>query len=131
MKRLSLLAAVLALGGCVNLSGALKEDPSADQFYTLDTRYYRFCRGETSDCQELTSIVSVRAQLKPIEQAYGRKIQGPNYPTDLARMILTPPDGSYQSEAMGDDGRYFRIPINPHTDTVWHTLDKAYQSIYR
>lgn len=131
MKRLSLLAAVLALGGCVNLSGALKEAPSADQFYTLDTRYYRFCRGETSDCQELTSIVSVRAQLKPIEQAYGRKIQGPNYPTDLARMILTPPDGSYQSEAMGADGRYFRIPINPHTDTVWHTLDKAYQSIYR
>ncbi len=131
MKRLSLLAAVLALGGCVNLSGALKEDPTADQFYTLDTRYYRFCRGETRDCQDLTSIVSVRAQLKPIERIYGRQIQGPNYPTDLARMILNPPDGSYTSTAIGDDGRYFRLPINRHTDTVWETIDQAYHSIYR
>lgn len=131
MKRLSLLAAVLALGGCVNLSGALKEDPTADEFYTLDTRYYRLCRGETSRCQDLTSIVSVRAQLRPIEQAYGHKIQGPNYPTDLARMILTPPDGSYASEAVGSDGRYFRVPVNRHTKTVWDTLDKAYHSIYR
>ncbi len=131
MKRLSLLAAMLALGGCVNLSGALKEDPTADQFYTLDTRYYRFCRGATANCQDLTSIVSVRAQLKPIEQVYGRKIQGPNYPTNLARMILTPPDGSYSSEAIGTDGRYFRVPINLHTDTVWHTVDKAYSSIYQ
>lgn len=131
MKRLSLLASVLALGGCVNLSGALKEDPTADQFYTLDTRYYRFCRGETVDCQDLTSIVSVRAQLKPIEQIYGRTIQGPNYPTDLARMILTPPDGSYSSKALGTDGRYYRVPVNRHTNTVWETIHKAYYSIYR
>ncbi|MBR9827923.1 MAG: hypothetical protein GYB41_04675 [Oceanospirillales bacterium] len=131
MKRLSLLAAVLALGGCVNLSGALKEDPTADQFYTLDTRYYRFCRGETANCQDLTSIVSVRAQLAPIEKVYGRTISGPNYPTDLARMILTPPDGSYTSTPMDSDGRYFRIPINTHTDTVWTTIDNAYNSIYR
>lgn len=131
MKRLSLLTAVLALAGCVNFSGALKEDPDADAFYTLDTRYYRFCRGKTPDCQDLTSIVSVRAQLVPIELIYGRKIMGPNYPIDLARMILSPPDGSYTTQAMGSDGRYFRVPVNTHTNTVWTTVDQAYTSIYR
>ncbi|MBV0932486.1 hypothetical protein [Marinobacterium weihaiense] len=131
MKRLSLLTAALALGGCVNLSGALKDDSGADAYYTLDTRYYRFCRGMTPNCQDLTSIVSVRAQLRPIEHIYGRAVQGPNYPTDLARMIIDPPDGSYTTEAMGSDGRYIRVPINRHTDTVWNTLDSAYDSIYR
>lgn len=131
MKRLSLLAAVLALGGCVNLSGALKEDPSVDSFYTLDTRYYRFCRGETSRCQDLTLIVAVRAQMKPVETLYGRPLKGPNYPADLARLILNPPDGHYRSEPVGADGRYFRVPVNHHTDTVWDTLEQAYDSIYQ
>ncbi|MBA4502823.1 hypothetical protein [Marinobacterium marinum] len=131
MKRLGLLAAMLALGGCVNLSGALKEAPGVNEFYTLDTRYYLFCQGESARCQDLTAIVSVRSQLKPIEQIYGRSVQGPNYPTDLARMILTPPDNSYISTAVDSENRYFRVPVNRHTRTVWETLDKAYHSIYQ
>jgi len=125
------VAAALLLGGCVNLSEALKEDPTADQFYILDTRYFQFCQGETRRCQELTSIVSVRYKLGPIEAAYGARIKGPNYPASLARLILTPPDDSYQAEPVDTENRYYRIPVNSKTDTVWNTLDAAYDSIYQ
>ncbi len=132
MKQLLLpAAAALLLGGCINLSGALKEDPTADQFYVLDTRYFQFCKGETRRCQELTSIVSVRYKLGPIEETYGERIKGPNYPASLAKLILTPPDGSYSSEAVDAERRYYRVPVNSKTDTVWNTLEAAYGSIYQ
>ncbi len=132
MKQLLLpAAAALLLGGCVNLSGALKEDPTADQFYVLDTRYFQFCKGKTHRCQELTSIVSVRYKLGPIEESYGERIKGPNYPASLAKLILTPPDGSYSSEAVDAEKRYYRVPVNSKTNTVWNTLEAAYRSIYQ
>lgn len=132
MKQLLLPAAMaLLLGGCVNLSESLKEDPTADQFYVMDTRYFQFCKGETRRCQELTSIVSVRYKLGPIEEAYGERIKGPNYPASLAKLILTPPDGSYSSEVIDADKRYYRVPVNSKTNTVWKTLDDAYGSIYQ
>lgn len=131
MKHLLIPAATaVLLSGCVNLSNVLKDDPTADQFYLLDTRYFQFCKGETRRCQELTSIVSVRYKLKPIEQAYGRSIAGPNYPADLANLILTPPDGSYRSEPVDAEKRYYRVPVNNKTEVVWQTLDEAYGSIY-
>jgi hypothetical protein len=130
-RLLPVVGVLLLLGGCNSLSGAFKEDPTADQFYRLDTRHLRFCKGETALCQELTSVVSVRYKLGPIEEAYGERIKGPNYAASLASMILTPPDGSYRSEAMDADKRYYRVPINDKTNTVWKTLDAAYGSIYR
>jgi|SRR5690554_3092250 hypothetical protein len=132
MKKLLIPAAtVLLLGGCVNLSGALKQDPTADQFYVMDTRYFQFCKGETRRCQELTSVVSVRYKLGPIEEAYGERLKGPNYPASLARMIITPPNGSYRSEPVDAEKRYYRVPVNSMTDTVWTTLEDAYGSIYQ
>lgn len=131
MKKLLLTTIALLLGGCVNLSETLKDDPTADQFYVMDTRYFLFCKGETRRCQDLTTIVSIRYKLKPIEDAYGQPVKGPNYPASLARMILTPPDGSYRSEPIGTDQRYYRVPVNSLTDTAWETLDEAYNSIYQ
>jgi hypothetical protein len=32
---------------------------------------------------------------------------------------------------MDADKRYYRVPINDKTNTVWKTLDAAYGSIYR
>jgi hypothetical protein len=132
MKKLLIsTTTVLLLGGCVNLSGALKQDPTADQFYVMDTRHFQLCKGETRRCQELTPIVSVRYKLGPIEEAYGERIKGPNYPASLARMIITPPNGSYRSEPIDAEKRYYRVPVNSMTDTVWTTLEDAYGSIYR
>jgi len=132
MKKLLMPAtAALLLGGCINLSETMKDDPTADRFYVMDTRYFQLCKGETRRCQDLTTIVSIRYRLKPIEDAYGQPVKGPNYPASLARMILTPPDGSYRSEPIGADQRYYRVPVNSKTDTVWTTLDEAYNSIYQ
>ena len=132
MKKLLLPAmTALLLGGCVNLSETVKEDPTVDQFYVMDTRYFLFCKGETRRCQDLTTIVSIRYQLKSIEETYGQTIKGPNYPASLAQLVLAPPDGSYQSEPVGSDQRYYRVPVNSMTDKVWNTLDAAYNSIYQ
>lgn len=129
MKRLSLLATVLTLSGCVGQSAV--QDASEEAFYTLDTRYFHLCRGSSRTCLDLTYIVSMRTQLGPIETVYGRRIKGPNYPLDLTQMLIAPPDGSYTSSAMDAEGRYRRLPANTHTDRVWQTLESGIGGLYR
>jgi len=129
MKRLSLLAAVLTLSGCVGQSAV--NNASDEAFYTLDTRYFHLCRGSSRTCLDLTYIVSMRTQLGPIETMYGRRIKGPNYPLDLTQMLISPPDGSYASSVLDGEGRFRRLPANAHTNKVWQTLDNGIGGLYR
>lgn len=128
MKRLSLLAGVVTLGGCMSLGG-LQGNPD-EPFYTLDTRELSLCKGTSRTCMDLSYIVSVRARLKPIENLYGKPVSGPNYPLTLTRMLMNPPEGAYTVEPVDESGRYLRLSRNDYTDKVWNTLDQAIGSLY-
>ena len=78
----------------------------------------------------MTKVVSSRAQLRPIESAYGTKVKGPNYPVSLMRMIMNPADQSYKSVPVGDDGRFFKVPINDKTQVAWDTLSNIESNLF-
>lgn len=117
------------LSGCIKTDNLLQRDPTANQYYKLDSRDLRLCRGETSDCYGLTPIVSARIQLRPMEAKYGQRVNGPNYPVNFARMLINPPEGSYSVEQL-EGGRFYRLPINEYTDTAWDVLDQIYRDFY-
>lgn len=131
MLRLTGLTLVLALflTGCVKTAGLLQRDPTANQYYKLDSQELRICRGETSQCYELTPIVSARTVLRPMEEKYGQRIAGPNYPVNFMRMLLNPANNSYTSERQAD-GRFYHLPINDYTDAAWTTLEEVYRTYY-
>lgn len=117
------------LSGCIKTDNLLQRDPTANQYYKLDSRDLRLCRGETSDCFGLTPIVSARDKLRPMEAKYGQRVNGPNYPVNFARMLINPPAGSYNVEQL-EGGRFYRLPINAYTDTAWGVLDQVYRDFY-
>ncbi|MFC6670054.1 hypothetical protein [Marinobacterium aestuariivivens] len=126
MRTAAPIAALVALtlGGCAQL-----ERPTED-YYTLDSRYLLMCRGTTNHCQELSLVASGINRVDPIEDAYGQQVRGPNYPLSLARMLLKPADGSYSPKPLDDSNRYYILPVNSKTDTVWDTLDDIHSWIY-
>lgn len=130
MTRTALTAGLisLALAGCGG--DFLKQDPTVDQFYTLDSEKLQLCQGLTNSCMDLIPIASTQHLVPKIERAYGADLTGPNYPLNLARMLINPPDGSYKASPVDENGRYTRLPINEQTDTVWDVLKEAHESIY-
>jgi hypothetical protein len=133
MRTAIVLTTALTLTGCVDVGSLMPEDkaPSDTSFYLLDTRYKFFCLGTTKKCWDMTKIVSSRNELRPIEQAYGKEVKGPNYPVTLANMIMYPADGSYTTKPIGDDGRYVRVPINDKTRIVWETLGNIEENLFK
>ncbi|SEG60919.1 hypothetical protein [Marinobacterium lutimaris] len=118
----------LSLAGCGG--DFLKQDPTVDQFYTLDSEKLMLCRGLTRECRDLIPIASAQHLAPKIERAYGTDLKGPNYPLNLTRMMINPPDGSYKASPVDENGRYIRLPINEQTDLVWDVLQEAHDSIY-
>ncbi|MGH1461670.1 MAG: hypothetical protein ACRBB6_06515 [Neptuniibacter sp.] len=118
------LIAALSLGGCVNMDSLTpgKGTVYDTSYYLLDTKYKFMCLGNSKECRDMTKVVSSRADLKPIEEIYGKEVTGPNYPATLARIIMYPEDQSYQAQPLGSEGRFFQIPINAKTRVVWDTL---------
>lgn len=131
MLRLAGLTLVFAffLTGCLKTDGLLQRDPTANQYYKLDTQELRVCRGETSRCYALAPIASARTVLRPMEEKYGQRVAGPNYPVNFARMLLNPPNNSYTPERQGE-GRFYHLPMNEYTDTAWTTLEAVYSAYY-
>ena len=123
------LALALLLTGCIKTEGLLQRDPTANQYYKLDSQELRMCRGETSKCYDLAPIASARAVLRPMEAKYGQRVAGPNYPVNFAKMLLNPPNNSYTPERQGE-GRFYHLPINEYTDTAWSTLEDVYRAYY-
>lgn len=123
------ILAVFFLTGCLKTEGLLQRDPTANQYYKLDTQELRVCRGETSRCYALAPIASARTVLRPFEEKYGKRVASPNYPVNFARMLLNPPDNSYTPERIGE-GRFYHLPINDYTDTAWTTLEAVYKAYY-
>lgn len=120
----------VALSGCINTDNLLKPATGVDEYYTFDSQQLRLCRGQSKNCYDLAVIVSDRLQLAPVEQAYGSQISGPNYPLQLAQTLINPPHGEYQAQPQGEDGRYYRLPINQQTDAVWQALGNAFDGLY-
>ncbi|QEW07720.1 hypothetical protein [Nitrincola iocasae] len=117
------------LSGCIKTDTLLQRDPTADQYYILDSRDLRLCRGETSDCYDLTPVASARIQLRPMEVKYGQRVNGPNYPVNFARMLINPPAGSYSVEQL-EGGRFYRLPVNDYTDTAWRSIEDVFSAFY-
>ena len=132
LRTLILFPLVLGLTGCFSFSDlSLSNQPKADRsFYTIDTKFKFFCIGNTTECYDFTKIASARAELGEVERAYNQKVEGPNYPANLIRMIRFPPDKSYTSEPHGDDGRYFIVPKNKKTDAAWNTLEEVHDGFF-
>lgn len=117
------------LSGCIKTDNLLQRDPTANQYYKLDSQDLRLCRGETNDCYGLAHIVSARERLRPMEAQYGQRVSGPNYPVNFARMLINPPAGSYSVEQL-EGGRFYRLPINEFTDTAWSVLEQVHKAYY-
>lgn len=126
------LVAVLGLSGCVDVNSIMPEKgQAADRsYYLVDTKFRFMCIGNTKECRDMTKIVSSRAELKPIEEAYGKSVSGPNYPVSLARMVMYPDNGSYTATPVGNDGRFFSVPVNEQTKIVWDTLTSIEEKLF-
>ncbi|KEA64389.1 hypothetical protein ADIMK_1635 [Marinobacterium lacunae] len=130
LKRWALpLLLSLSVTGCID-SQLLQRDPTIDQFYTLDKQKLRLCRGASSSCHNLVIVAYSLTVIPEIEQAYGGEINGPNYPVQLAQLLMNPPRGEYEATALGSEDRYLRLPVNSQTDTVWHALERANKQLY-
>ncbi|WP_415906194.1 hypothetical protein ACMXYX_15005 [Neptuniibacter sp. QD72_48] len=127
-----LLIAGLSLSGCMSMDSLSlgKSEPTETDYYLVDTKFRFICLGNTTQCRDMTKIVSSRSQLAPIEEAYGTKVKGPNYPVSLTRMLLNPADGSYTSSPAGTTGRYFKIPVNDKTQIAWDALGTIESGLY-
>ena len=123
------LASTLLLTGCIKTEGLLQRDPTANQYYKLDTQALRLCRGETTRCHNLAFIPAARDQLREMEAQYGQRVAGPNYPVNFARMLLNPPQNSYTPERIGE-GRIYHLPINEYTDAAWSSLEAVHRAYY-
>ncbi len=119
----------LALTGCMDSITKLAE-PTDVSFYTVDLKNFSYCQGSGSTCHDLSSIVSSTQYAGPIERAYGNKISGPNYRGSLLRMILNPQGAPYSAEKISENGRFYRVPANAYTDTVWKTLEDIHDALY-
>lgn len=119
----------LALTGCMDSITKLSE-PVDTSYYTVDLKDYSYCKGSSSNCQNLTSIVSGTQYAGPVEDIYGSKISGPNYRGSLLRMMLDPQGAPYKAEKISANGRFYRVPANTYTDTVWKTLGDINDSLY-
>ncbi|WP_417223603.1 hypothetical protein [Amphritea sp.] len=118
----------LALTGCMD-SITKPSEPVDTSYYTIDLKHYTYCRGSTPTCHKLSMIASGALHLKPIEDIYDAKITGPNYRSSLLRMMLNP-EGPYPVKKMSTNGRYYRLPVNQHTDTVWQAFENMKSSLY-
>lgn len=119
----------LALTGCMGSIPELPE-PTDKSYYTVDLKDFSYCQGNDQDCMNLSSISSGLSYFGAIEEVYGQPLTGPNYRGNLLRMLLKPKNAEYPVEKTSKDGRYYKVPANKYTDTVWNTLLRIDTSLY-
>ncbi|GGO78785.1 hypothetical protein GCM10011348_11550 [Marinobacterium nitratireducens] len=122
--------AALGVAAAIGLAGCGTPNLKNEDYYTLDTRYLLLCRGTSNHCLELSLVASAITKADPIEEAYGRQIQGPNYPLSLARILLSPADESYRGQPVDGSSRYYTLPVNDKTNIAWDTLDDMHAWLY-
>ncbi len=129
IRALTISLLTVLVSGC--MSDIVKQStPSDIDYYLVDLKRYSLCKENTQSCHNLTTIVNGTQYAKPIEQAYGQKITGPNYRSSLLRMMLNPADGSYQAEALADLTHKFKLPVNDKTNAVWDTMTNIHEHFY-
>lgn len=133
MRNIGLIVLLgIALSGCLNMDSLSlgKGEERDTSFYLVDAKYRFICLGNTKICKDMTKIVSARSMLRPVEKAYDTTITGPNYPVSMVRMLLNPKDESYKSMPVGKEGRYFKLPKNEKTNTVWETMLRIEEDLF-
>lgn len=128
-KVLTAALVAITLSGCMDSITQLPE-PVDKSYYRIDLKNFNYCRGNTRGCMSLNVIGTGIPYFGAIEEVYGRELKGPNYRGNLLRMLLKPQNAEYLVEKTSEDGRYYRVPANKYTDTVWKTLIKINESIY-
>lgn len=128
-KVLTAALLVLTLTGCMDSITTLPE-PVDKSYYRVDLKNFTYCRGNTSGCMSMSIVASGSPFFGPIEEVYGQQLKGPNYRGNLLRMLLQPKHDEYLVEKTSKDGRYYRVPANKYTDTVWKTLIEIDDFIY-
>ncbi|MCV6611407.1 MAG: hypothetical protein OIF55_11610 [Amphritea sp.] len=129
LKMISTALLAISLTGCV--SNIIEpSEPKDTSYYVVDLKDYSFCLGNTGACHNLSTITNGTLYAAPIEEAYGQKISYPNYRGSLLKMMLRPADQSYTPEKISDNGRYYKLPINDKTDTVWKVMERIHAAYY-
>ncbi len=127
-----LATALLAISLTACTGDLIKPSESQDRsYYVVDLKDYSLCLGDTGVCQNLTTITNSPYKAEAIEALYQQKVSGPNYRGSLLKMMLRPQDKSYTVEKISNDGRYYKLPINEKTQTVWDTLKRINDTIYQ
>ncbi len=133
MNRITLvvsLISTLLLSGCISTKDFTPQELDRS-FYVIDTYTGNLCIGlSTSHCINLSVMVADTLKLSPIEKAYNQKVEGPNYPRSLMRLLLKPNDQSYTAESLDSTKRSYRLPKNEKTDLAWDTLSDIYKGIH-
>ena len=124
---LTAIASTALLSGCLTLQPA----PGVGEYYTLDTKKLTICMGDSHRCHTLIDFAYSQETLPPVENAYGKKVDGPNYPVEMARMMLNPPNNLYKASVKDSNGRYYKVPVNTQTNTVLRALEKASNTLYQ
>ncbi|MBY4675633.1 hypothetical protein [Marinobacterium arenosum] len=127
---LPLMLVPLTLAGCMSLNDLKPADDGSSQYYILDTASRMLCKGTSNRCQDLAPINTANHLLKPIEEAYGQTVEGPNFSVSLMKLVLQPPDNAYPVQAISGKRYHYRLPINEQTRVVWDTLGDIYADIY-
>lgn len=129
LRMISTALFAASLTGCV---GNIIEpsEPKETDYYVVDLKDFSFCLGNTGACHNLSTINNGTLYAGPIEAAYDQKITAPNYRGSLMKMMLRPKDQSYTPEKISDNGRYYKLPVNDKTQTVWKTMERIHDAFY-
>ena len=128
-RLLTAVLLALTLTGCMD-SITKPSEPVDKSYYRVDLKNFTYCLGNTNDCMSLNVIGTGLPYFGPIEETYGQPLTGPNYRGNLLRMLLKPKNAEYPVEKTSKDGRFYKIPANEYTNTVWKTLMRIDNSIY-
>ncbi|MBN1005094.1 hypothetical protein [Amphritea pacifica] len=111
------------------LTGCASDGHFGSQNYIVDLDKQCYCIEGSSDCH-LLSLINPSFREGWIADAYGMPKQYYSWSaSELANLLINPPDNSYQPEPIG--GGQYRLPPTFATHMVWDVLAMEYFTLYR
>ncbi|WP_421865675.1 hypothetical protein [Motiliproteus sp.] len=126
LPRIGLIAlSLVVLSAC---SIKLPKVPSGSLILDIDAQV--LCLNNAASCQSL-SLIAANAQRNKLLRHWDgdpwdwSRLQTPS---DLANLLLSPPNGSYQVKQLSDS--QYQLSIAPITLEAWRILDNEYRLRY-
>ncbi|WP_428035967.1 hypothetical protein [Amphritea sp.] len=114
---------LISLAGCSSLATFGSEN------YIVDLDKQQYCIEGRADCRSL-SLIGPSYREGWIAEAYAMPKQYYSWDArELSKILLAPPDNSYQPELIGV--RQYRLPPTFATHMVWDVLAMEYYTLYR